>query len=243
MGTAARGRRSSSQSIFAASIALGGFGSVCIAVVGPCAPAGASVAALSNNLSAPIDGTELAAGGRLVAASFSASGHIGLQLKTITMLMAMQEQGQAQLDLYTNISGQPGQPGLLATSLSAPTNFAPTLGPSVFSANSFSLQRGATYWAVLRATSGEFTWAWSRSPQGSGHGFLGTWGVSEDAGLSWTTFSSEPMLMKVAVATQTQDVPGPLPFFGAASAIAYGRTLRRTTTARRALRLDGGARP
>ena len=62
------------------------------------------------------------------------------------------------------------------------------------------LAANATYWMVLKGSAGSLQWAWTESAIGTGNGFQDTWGLSEDAGGIWRTFSAQPSLMQVVAA-------------------------------------------
>lgn len=185
--------------------------------------AAAAPLVLSDNLHQATEGGELVAGSRSVSASFSTGASGELLLDSVTLLMRMASAGQAQLDLHAAGPGPVDQPGGLLASLTAPSGFSSTLAETVFAGNGLALTPQTTYWAVLRAISGDFEWAWTRQLSGVGVGFQGTWGYSDDAGASWETFATEAMQMGVTA----QPVPGPLPLAGAVPALALGRQLRR----------------
>lgn len=189
------------------------------------APASAATDVLSDNLFTMTEDVELVAGNRYVCASFSTDGRSDISLDSITLLMRMDAPGQAQLDLFTDLPGTPGTPDAYIASLVSPANFPSFLSETVFGGNNLSLAPNTKYWAVLKATSGDFSWAWTRDPLGSGVGFEGTWGFSDAAGAIWGTFDIEPMQMRVTA--EAEAVPGPLPMAGAFSALALSRRLRR----------------
>lgn len=187
------------------------------------APASAAIVVLSDNLPTALEDVEQAAGNRYVSASFSTGGLSPITLDSITLRMRMDSPGQAQLDLYTDLPGTPGNPDSFIASLIAPGSFPTSLADTVFSGSNLPLAPNTIYWAVLRATSGDFSWAWTRDLSGSGVGFQGTWGFSDTAGTAWDTFDTEAMQMRVTA----EVVPGPLPLAGAFSALAFSRRLRR----------------
>jgi len=187
------------------------------------APASAATVVLSDNLSTATEDVELVAGSRYVSASFSTDGLSAITLDAITVRMRMDTQGQAQLDLYTDLPGTPGTPDTYIASLIPPGSFPSSLADTVFGGNNLPLAPNSIYWAVLQATSGDFSWAWTRDLSGAGVGFAGTWGFSDTAGTSWDTFDTEAMQMRVTA----EAVPGPLPVAGVFSALAFSRRLRR----------------
>jgi len=189
------------------------------------APASAATDILSDNLFTATEDVELVAGSRYVSAGFSTDGRSDISLDSITLLMRMDAPGQAQLDLYTDLPGTPGTPDAYIASLVSPAIFPSFLSETVFGGNNLSLAPNTKYWAVLKANSGDFSWAWTRDMLGSGVGFEGTWGFSDTAGAIWDTFDTEAMQMRVTA--EAEAVPGPLPLAGAFSALALSRRLRR----------------
>ena len=191
------------------------------------APASAATVVLSDNLFTAVEDEELVAGTRYVSASFSTGGLSAVTLDSITLRLRMDSPGQAQLDLYTDLPGTPGTPDSFIASLIPPGSFPSSLTDTVFGGNNLPLAPSTIYWAVLRATSGDFSWAWTRDLSGSGVGFQGTWGFSDTAGTSWETFDTEAMQMRATADADADAVPGPLPLAGAFSALAFSRRLRR----------------
>lgn len=187
------------------------------------APASAATVVLSDNLSTTTEDVELVTVNRFVSSSFSTGGLSAITLDSITLRMRMDLPGQAQLDLYSDLPGTPGTPDAYIASLTSPASFSSSLSDHIFGGNNLPLLPNSIYWAVLRATSGDFSWAWTRALTGSGVGFQGTWGFSDTAGTSWNTFDTEAMQMQVTA----EAVPGPLPLAGAFSALAFSRRLRR----------------
>ena len=191
------------------------------------APASAATVVLSDNLFTAVEDAELVAGSRYVSASFSTVGLSAVTLDSITLRMRMDSPGQAQLDLYTDLPGTPGTPDSFVASLIPSSSFPSSLSDTVFGGNNLPLAPNTIYWAVLRATSGDFSWAWTRDLSGSGVGYQGTWGFSDTAGTSWETFDTEAMQMRATADADADAVPGPLPLAGALSALAFSRRLRR----------------
>ena len=191
------------------------------------APASAATVVLSDNLFTAVEDAELVAGSRYVSASFSTGGLSAVTLDSITLRMRMDSPGQAQLDLYTDLPGTPGTPDSFVASLIPSSSFPSSLSDTVFGGNNLPLAPNTIYWAVLRATSGDFSWAWTRDLSGSGVGYQGTWGFSDTAGTSWETFDTEAMQMRATADADADAVPGPLPLAGALSALAFSRRLRR----------------
>ncbi|MGH7132465.1 MAG: choice-of-anchor R domain-containing protein [Phycisphaerales bacterium] len=150
---------------------------------------------LSNNLSATTAGAETAAGTRRLTASFAtdASTHV---LNSVTLLMASAAGGTATLELYTGVGLEPAT---LVTTLTSPSSYPATAGQAMFTAEGVTLAANTTYWVVLRATSGTFSWSWAGSNTGAGTGFQHVWGLSEDTGDSWWTGDLYPLQMSVVV--------------------------------------------
>ncbi|QEL20120.1 choice-of-anchor R domain-containing protein [Limnoglobus roseus] len=176
-------------------------------------------AVLSDNLSATTADTEAAVGNTWLTSSFGtgASAHT---LNNVTLLLSNPTAGVAEVDIYTDGGNQPGS--LVAAVTSPSTYSTSSLAATTFtSASGVSLTANTTYWVVLKATSGEFDWAYTISNSGTGDGFQGTYGQSADAGATWFTYDIYPTQMTVTVDTGTSTgLPGAVAF----SAAAYSAT-------------------
>ena len=164
---------------------------------------GASAITISDNLGNAVASTEFVGGDTWIAAEFATDG-TQYSLSSITLLLENETPGTARLDLYTDSASKPGT--LLGTLISP--SIPSTLLPTVFGGNGVALPANSTYWAVLSAPSGGFGWGWTESSNGTGAGFLHTWGATDDAGASWFTSDIEPLLMNVS-ATFVTTGPGP----------------------------------
>lgn len=147
-----------------------------------------SATTLSDNLSAVSAGTEIATGANYLTSSFSTDSS-SYDLSTATLLLGSATGGTAELDLYSDGGLQPGTElsviGTTTLSTSSPTAITFT--------SSDLLSTGATYWLVLKATSGSIDWAWTDDNSGNGTGFQDTWGISSDAGATWFTYDVYPL--------------------------------------------------
>lgn len=186
------------------------------------APASASAVVLSDNLFTTMEDVEIVAGSRYVTASFSTGALSNLFLNSITLRLQMDVPGLVQLDLYSDLPGVPGTPDAFIASLISPSSFSSTVADTIFGGNPLPLSPNTTYWAVLKDTSGDFAWAWTRELSGSGVGFEGTWGYSDTAGTIWDTFDTEAMQMRVTATP----VPGPLPLAAPLFTLAFSRRIR-----------------
>ena len=62
---------------------------------------------------------------------------------------------------------------------------------------------------------------------GSGAGFQQTWGVSDDAGLTWFTYDIYPTQMRVTITTAAAAVPEPATLALLATGLSVGAKLSR----------------
>jgi PEP-CTERM motif len=88
-----------------------------------------------------------------------------------------------EADLYSDSAGSPGA---LITVLTATSAYDYTLQDVNFAAAGVTLLANSTYWVVLKATSGEVTWAYPTTNNGSGVGFTDVYAFSNTSGASWT---------------------------------------------------------
>ncbi len=176
-----------------------------------------------------------------VGAPFRSDG--AATLASVTLLLANSVSGTAELGLYQGTT----QPATLIGRLTSPTSYSAQLSYTLFTGNNLALTGATPYWLVLYPVSGQFAWAFTDSNTGSGVGFIPSWGVTDDAGLTWFTQASEPMKMRVEV-DAAQAVPEPasvaLLLAGmalAASVAAAGRFRRKRAPYERYLLMFGGA--
>ena len=165
---------------------------------------------LSSNLASASDGTSAVTGSSYLASSFSTDGSAYL-LNSVGLLLQNSSAGKAELDLYSDGGLQPGT--LLAT-LNAPTTYTTTLATNTFTAgtgSAFKLAANTTYWVVLKALGGEFDWSYTGVDTGTGAGFSESWDSSDDAGVSWFNFSSEPNQLSVTATAITSSGAVPEP--------------------------------
>ena len=157
-------------------------------------------AVLSNNLSNASGGTETASGATYFTSSFGTDAS-AYTLNSVSLLLDNSAAGTAEVDIFsdaTDYQGSSGlQPGTLIGTLSSPTSYSSTLAPATFTASGISLAANSTYWVVLKANSGAFDWSYTNNDTGSGSGFQDTFGESDDAGATWTTYGSGPTQMSV----------------------------------------------
>jgi hypothetical protein len=148
---------------------------------------------LSSNLGANVYFTEPVGGATWIGAGFS-TGPTTYTLDAATLLMQEDLPGSVALDLYSDVSGRPGS---LLGSLTSPSNFSSTLTSTEFTGTNLTLVANSAYWLVLQSKGGEYEWAYTDNNTGSGPGFAGTWGASDNAGASWLVSDIDPMIMQV----------------------------------------------
>ncbi|MBL8217219.1 MAG: BACON domain-containing protein [Bryobacterales bacterium] len=144
---------------------------------------------LSNNLTKTSAGAETATGNTWLTSSFR-TGSSGYVLDSVTLLLANPTAGQATLSLYSDKGLKPGE---LIGTLTAPVTFTTAPSNTVFSGNSLAIAANTTYWIVLKAATGSFSWSWTADNTGEGSGFQNTWGSTTDAGSAWQTYAAYPL--------------------------------------------------
>jgi hypothetical protein len=162
---------------------------------------------LSGNLSGPTGGTEAASGDTWLST---------YKLTALTLLLSNPTTGKAELDIYDDGGLQPGS---LVGKLVSPVSYSSGLTATTFTTSGINLSANSNYWVVLKATSGEFDWAWTTDNTGTGAGFQGTWGNSSDAGSTWFTYGIYPTQMSVSVASTAVPEPGSLALCGAGAVV------------------------
>jgi len=153
---------------------------------------------LSDNLGAVSFFSEGAGANYWVAASFGTDAQ-AYELTSVVLLMGGGPVSNAAVEIYTSAGAGVGQPGSLVGILELPVSEPVGKSNVTFTATGILLSPSATYWVVLRSTLGGeyYNWYWAMDNTGTGVGFQHTWGYSEDAGASWTTFDGGPMVMQV----------------------------------------------
>ncbi len=153
----------------------------------------AHASTITNNLGQTPADVDFFSGTTWGAAGFRTDNQSYI-LDSVSLLFSNSTQGQALVSLYAD---NDGSPGTLIGNLVSPASY--TSDPSVvdFGGNGLSLSPDTSYWIVLQAVSGEFTWSWTESSQGSGPGFQPNWALTSDGGQDWSVFGDEPMMMGV----------------------------------------------
>ncbi len=152
----------------------------------------ASAIDLSNNLGAGSLGVEVASPTRCLATSVG-SGTSAHVLSAATLVLSSGNGASATLEVRA-ASGN--EPGALVGTLYGAGAIASAPGNVTFGGR-VALAANATYWMVLRPSSGTIDWSWAGSNTGSGVAFQHTFGVSEDSGAFWWTNDVFPPLARV----------------------------------------------
>jgi hypothetical protein len=150
---------------------------------------------LSDNLGQTSNGIEDVSVDRWVTSSFGTDGS-SYVLDSVTL--RLRGEGTVELDLYSDNAGKPGS---FLGALTSPGIIPAGDSDVTFGGNGLGLSANTTYWEVLKGVTGTPAWYWTESTSGTGVGFQHTWGFSEDAGVTWSTFTTQPQLMQVVAAT------------------------------------------
>ena len=175
--------------------------------------AGAQTTILSDNLNSLSSGTDAVTGPTYFTSSFG-TGANTYTLNSVTLLLDNSIAGTAELDIYKDASDYQGNsglvPGTLVGTLISPASYSTSaLTGTTFTASGITLAANSTYWAVLKANTGEFDWSFTGDNSvttGNGLGYQHTYGESDDAGTTWYTDNTDPQQMSVA-ATVIAPVP------------------------------------
>jgi hypothetical protein len=170
---------------------------------------------MSDNLSATVGGDAQVTTTQWVAAPFGAyypsfplpAYPLSITLNSVTLLMHQVTSGEVEADIY---EGRPGS-WRFVEALISPGSYPTSDGYVTFTSSLIFLKE-SYYWVVLKALSGEYSWAWTESDKGSG-GFLHMWSYSPDSGHSWNTYDYSPQMMRV-YATYLTPVPPSLLLLG-----------------------------
>jgi hypothetical protein len=193
-------------------------------------PAGATADTLTDNLANASAGTEAAIGADWITASFG-TGATAYDLNSVTLLLATPTPGLVELDIYSDGGLQPGS---LVGSLTATDAITGSLSDITFTTNDITLSANSTYWAVLKAASGEYDWSWTADDSGAGIGFQDQWGESSDAGVTWFTYSGFPTQLSVEATAVPEPGAGALLLTGGlATTAGVGRGWARARLNRR----------
>ena len=153
---------------------------------------------LSDNLSEDTLGVIYVESTLREAQQFSTGSQAGFLVEAI-LPMVERTAGEAIIDIYTSRANLPGT--LVGSLLSAgggysTDEFSPAF--HTFSGN-VVLTANSAYFAVIRAASGEYGWAFTDSISGSGAGFSTLSASSINSGASWTPFNLEPYQMRLTL--------------------------------------------
>ena len=176
---------------------------------------------ISNNLTGASGGVESAVGDTYLSAGFN-SGTTGGTLGSVTLDLGNSVSGLVEVDIYSD-GGL--QPGTKVGALSLSGTYSATPVATTFVASGITLSANSTYYVVLKALSGQFDWSWT-TDDGLGDGYTGTWGESDDAGLTWFTYDVYPFQMNVSL-TSAASVPEPSTWILWVSAAVGVATFRR----------------
>ena len=161
---------------------------------------------ISNNLTSASGGAESASGSTQLAAGFGSS--TGGRLAGVTLLLGSSVAGTVEVDIYSDDGLN--EPGSLLGRLTQVGTVAASPSAVTFTASSMTLAPSTNYWVVLKALTGTFDWSYTASTSGggTGAGYQGTWGESDDSGSTWFTYQSYPTQMNVILAGSSA-VPEP----------------------------------
>ena len=173
---------------------------LCLCVVMGAGSAAASADVLSSNLTGAAGGAETAQGTLWLCAGFT-TGATTYRLDSITIPLSSIA-GAAEMDIYSD-SGL--EPGSLVGVMTAPGTYSSGLTTTTFTANSILLSASSSYWVILKAVSGAFSWGWTTANAGTGTGYANVWGQAADSGAIWYTTNVFPLQMAVNV---TPAAPG-----------------------------------
>jgi hypothetical protein len=162
---------------------------------------------LSSNLSTNVYFSEPVDGSTWIGAGFT-TGPATSTLDDVILWMQQDVAGSVTLDLYSDIGGRPGD--MLGT-LTNPSGFSSTFTSTEFAGANLALAANSTYWLVLQSKGGEYEWAYTDNNIGSGLGFTGTWGASDNAGASWLVSDIDPMIMQVDASSADLGSPAAAP--------------------------------
>jgi hypothetical protein len=173
---------------------------------------------LSDNLSQPAHGTEVAEGTRWAASSFGTDAN-SYRLDSITLRIYHRGSASTTLDVYTDAGFQPGS---RVASLIPPASYPVSPDEVTFGGNGISLAPNTTYWAVLTTGGDMVFWFSNFGTAGDGVGFQHSWGRSFDSGASWSTSDSLSQLMRVVATPEVPDAGPFSPLFAiSAGILAY----------------------
>ena len=181
---------------------------------------------LTDNLSASTAGVETASGDTWLTASFGTDA-ASYTLSDVTLLLDSTDSGTAAVSIYSDGLLSPGS---LVGTLTSSASIGNSLTPTTFSTSGLSLPANATYWVVLQATAGSVDWAWTEDNSGTGVGYQGTWGISNDAGATWFTDDTYPTQLSVEAAVANAATPEPdtltMTFAGALLVGVFFKTIK-----------------
>jgi hypothetical protein len=89
-----------------------------------------------------------------------------------------------EVDLYSDSGGSPGSLIAVLAAIGTPTF---SLQDVDFAGGGNALAANTTYWIVLRALSGNVSWGYTTTNNGSGIGFTDNIGSSSNSGATWFT--------------------------------------------------------
>jgi hypothetical protein len=151
---------------------------------------------LTNNLSEPLQSVDALSTSYWHGISFTTDNN-GYTLDTVTLFMelgggtsSIADVGTLavgdipEVDLYSDSGGSPGSLLAVLAAIGTPSN---SLQDVDFAGGGNTLAANSTYWIVLRALSGNVSWGYAATNNGSGIGFTDDIGSSNDSGATWFT--------------------------------------------------------
>jgi hypothetical protein len=165
---------------------------------------------LSDNLATPVGGSIAVTLTTWQAQQFSTDFRSGI-LQQVVLNVSQSLPGDTVLDIYASVANEPGASPL--GSLVSTGGYGSSLSPITYT-GSLALTANTAYFAVLRATSGQFAWGYADNNIQFGVGASRRWASSTDSGANWSGATTEPYQMRatleVAAVPELQGMGAPL---------------------------------
>lgn len=158
-------------------------------------PGAAVPVVIYDNLTQPNGGSGPASASTLQAQAFS-TGATGGAITQAILQMRQASAGLVQVDIFSSATGS--VPGSFLGSLALSSGLSSSFSPVVFT-GMVAVSANSNYFAVLRPTSGTFSWSFTESNTGSGVGFRTNYAFSGNSGASWTAYPDSPYQMSISL--------------------------------------------